>query len=61
MNARVERISSKSGDRDADYFRPECACGWKGDMYPNRTIEGRRLAEKRASEHRCGASMGGAA
>jgi len=55
MTARVERLSSPSGNRDNDYFQPTCdACGWKGASYSNRTVEGRTLAEKHAAEHRCG-------
>ena len=52
--ARVVRLSAPSGNRDADHFRPTCPhCGWSGVHYSNRTIEGRRLAERDAERHRC--------
>jgi hypothetical protein len=52
MTATAVRIKSRSGDPDADYFQPRCAeCHWKGAMYPNRTVEGRRLATERAADH----------
>lgn len=55
MSAKVERISAPSGDRDADYFRARHDdCGWVDPaMYSNRTVEGRRLAQRNADEHRC--------
>lgn len=53
MTTTVKRLSAPSGNRDADYFQPACTCGWTGAAYSNRTIEGRTLAEKRATEHRC--------
>jgi len=54
MTASVERYSAPSGNRDADMFRATCACGWKSlAWHSNRTIEGRALAERDATEHRC--------
>ena len=55
MTATVDRYRTPSGNRDEDRFRAVCtACGWKSlAWYSNRTIEGRRLAERDAKEHRC--------
>lgn len=51
--ARADRIRSASGDRDYDYWQATCdACPWQAlAMHSNRTIEGRRLAERDANEH----------
>ena len=50
----VKRIAAPSGNRDNDYLRPECfTCGWRGALYSNRTVEGRTLADRHASVHRC--------
>lgn len=53
--ATVDRYRTPSGNRDEDRFRAICAaCGWKSlAWYSNRTVEGRRLAERDAKEHRC--------
>lgn len=51
--ARVVRIAAKSGNRDNDYFRAVCPCGWKGSPHSNRTAEGRRLADRDVAQHRC--------
>ena len=52
--ARVVRLSAPSGNRDNDYFRPECReCDWHGAAYSNRTIEGRELADRDARQHTC--------
>ena len=52
MTAIVVRYGASSGNRDHDYFRPECGeCGWTGAMYSNRTIEGRQLANRDAVDH----------
>ena len=53
MSARIERVRARSGNPDADYFRAICPCGWKGAVHSNRTIEGRRLAERDARGHLC--------
>lgn len=53
MIATVKRIAAKSGNRDNDYFQAVCVCGWSGAFYSNRTVEGRSLAAKHASQHRC--------
>lgn len=54
MTAAVIRIKARSGNPDSDYWQPKCAiCGWSGATYPNRTIEGRRIASERAGEHHC--------
>lgn len=54
MNATVKRLRSASGNRDHDYFQPQCStCNWKGAPYSNRTVEGRTLAERDAEQHRC--------
>lgn len=51
--AAVRRYRAPSGNPDADYFYAAChTCDdWKGAMYPNRTIEGRRLAARDAADH----------
>lgn len=49
--ATVKRHPAPSGNRYADYFRPECPCGWRGAFHSNRTIEGRKLAERDAADH----------
>ena len=49
--ATVDRLRAPSGNRDADYFRPRCSCGWQGAPYSNRTVEGRFLAERDAADH----------
>lgn len=60
--ATVKRLPAPSGNRDNDYFQPVCACGWKGALYSNRTVEGRTIAQRAASEHRCPpGTQGGAA
>ena len=42
----VQRIRSKSGDRDYDYFQGQCSvCPWEGAYHSNRTVEGRTLAD----------------
>lgn len=53
--ATVRRVAAKSGNRDNDYFQARCAaCGWQDPAYyNNRTVEGRRLAQRNAAEHRC--------
>ena len=52
--ARVVRLSAPSGNRDNDYFQPQCdACNWHGASYSNRTIEGRELADRDARQHTC--------
>ena len=52
--AAVERLRAPSGNTDHDHFRAGCSqCGWKGSPHSNRTVEGRRLAERDASQHRC--------
>lgn len=51
--AAAVRIPGNSGNRDYDHFQPQCSCGWRGALYSNRTIEGRRLAARDASQHRC--------
>jgi len=53
MGAEVRRLAAASGNRDNDYFRAQCSCGWKGSPHSNRTVEGRRLAERDARNHRC--------
>lgn len=54
MNATVQRHRAPSGNRDNDYFHAVCpTCGWTGAYHPNRTVEGRRLAERDAAQHRC--------
>lgn len=55
MTASVDRYRTPSGNRDEDRFRATCsACGWTSlAWHSNRTIEGRRLAERDAKEHRC--------
>jgi hypothetical protein len=58
MTATVTRLPAPSGNRDNDHFRPECpACGWKGALHSNRTVEGRSLAERDAREHKCKTAM----
>lgn len=55
MTATIERYSAPSGNRDADMFRAVCTCGWKSlAWHSNRTVEGKRLAERDANQHRCG-------
>lgn len=51
--ATTRRLSAPSGNRDSDYFRAECgACGWIAlAMHSNRTVEGRRLADRDAADH----------
>lgn len=41
------------GNGDSDYWYADCSAGhaWTGAMHPNRTIEGRRLAERDAKAH----------
>lgn len=53
--ATVERYRSPSSNRDDDRFRAVCnSCDWKSlGWHSNRTIEGRRLAERDAAQHRC--------
>lgn len=52
--ATVIRHRAPSGNRDADYFQATCTCGWEAaGFHPNRTVEGRRLAERDAEQHRC--------
>jgi hypothetical protein len=53
--ATVERYRAPSGNRDEDRFRAVCnSCDWKSlGWHSNRTIEGRRLAERDAAQHRC--------
>jgi hypothetical protein len=51
--ATVKRLPAPSGNRDSDYFQPVCACGWQGALHSNRTVEGRTIAQRAASEHRC--------
>ena len=52
--ARVVRLSAPSGNRDNDYFQPQCdTCNWHGASYSNRTIEGRELADRDARQHTC--------
>lgn len=53
MTATVTRHRAPSGNRDNDYWYATCTCGWRGAMNPNRTIEGRRLADRDARQHRC--------
>ena len=54
MSATVVRYKAPSGNRDNDYFYAECPCGWTGAYHSNRTVEGRRLAERDARLHvRC--------
>lgn len=43
----------RGGLGDNDYFQATCGCGWKGPLNSNRTIEGRKLAERDARNHRC--------
>lgn len=51
---RVERWHAPSGNRDHDRWFAVCLiCGWSGVMHSNRTIEGRRLAERDAAQHTC--------
>ena len=53
-HVRVVRYFAPSGNTDADYFSPRCdVCGWSGAFHSNRTIEGRRIAERQATDHRC--------
>lgn len=48
----VKRHRAPSGNRDADYFQAVCTCGWPGGgVHSNRTVEGRRLAERDAADH----------
>lgn len=53
--AEVERYRAPSRNRDEDRFRAvHPACGWRSlAWHSNRTVEGRRLAERDAREHRC--------
>lgn len=53
--ATVERYRAPSGNRDEDRFRAvHPACGWRSlGWHSNRTVEGRRLAERDAQQHRC--------
>jgi len=55
MTATVERYRTPSGNRDEDRFRAVCAgCSWRAlGWHSNRTIEGRALAERDATQHRC--------
>lgn len=48
----AHRIAAKSGNRDNDYWQAKCpACPWVGGFHSNRTIEGRRLADRDAAGH----------
>ncbi len=50
--ATVIRLHAPSGNRDADYWQAQCsACAWLSASYPNRTVEGRKLADRAAAEH----------
>lgn len=51
----VDRYRAPSGNRDEDRFRATCPdCGWKSlAWHSNRTIEGRKVAEREAAQHRC--------
>lgn len=52
QTAVAHRIPAKSGNRDNDYWQAKCPqCPWVGGFHSNRTIEGRTLAERDASEH----------
>jgi len=55
MTATVERYRTPSGNRGEDRFRAvHAACGWRSlAWHSNRTVEGRRLAERDATQHRC--------
>lgn len=54
QTATVVRIKAPSGNRDNDYWQPVCSqCPWKGGLYSNRTVQGRTLADRDATEHRC--------
>lgn len=33
------------------YWQPVCDCGWSGDLYPDRFVEGRGIAVKAAENH----------
>jgi hypothetical protein len=52
LTATVKR-HRRGGMGDNDYFQALCSCGWKGAPNSNRTIEGRKLAERDARNHRC--------
>lgn len=56
LGVKVRRLAAPSGNRDNDYFRAECgSCGWVArGMHSNRTVEGRRLADRDAAGHLCG-------
>lgn len=53
MTAIVKRHRAPSGNRDHDRFQAACrSCGWASPtFYSNRTVEGRRLAERDAEDH----------
>lgn len=52
-DASVKRIRAPSGNRANDRFQAvHPACGWSGAYHSNRTIEGRKLAQRDAREHR---------
>jgi hypothetical protein len=53
QNAYANRVRAASGHRDNDYWNAVCnTCPWVSLAdYPNRTTEGRRLAERDAAEH----------
>lgn len=52
--ATAVRIKAPSGNRDNDHWQAACgACPWKGALYSNRTVEGRTLADRDATGHRC--------
>lgn len=52
---KVIRHRAPSGNRDADRFQAACGgCGWKSNAFnSNSTVEGRRITEREANEHRC--------
>lgn len=51
--AYAHRLPAPSGNRDNDYWQAKCdTCPWTSTgMYPNRTTEGRRLAQRDADAH----------
>lgn len=52
MTATAKRHRAPSGNRDADYWYASCpVCNWQGAYHPNRTVEGRSLAERDAASH----------
>lgn len=53
--ATIKRYRAPSGNRDEDRFRAvHAACGWRSlAWHSNRTVEGRRIAEREAQQHRC--------